>query len=293
MGAVSSPEPSVTAPPRCYVHPDRVAGSVCRRCGRPICPDCMHEAPVGWQCSSCVRAGHRISPTVRWRPRSRGRLGATRITPVVIAIIVVNAGVYLWEETNFFQAEQRFSLWPLRVHYVHEWYRLLTNAFLHANAEHIILNMITLAIIGPAVEAEVGPVRFLAIYLLAAIGGSVAYDILAPPNQLGLGASGAIFGVMGAYYVLARLRRWDVQTITSLLVINIVFSFVVPGIAWQDHLGGLIVGGAVCFGLVATPRSWGPRPSEVVQVVQGLAVVIASLVALGLLAMVPVGHVNA
>ena len=290
MEPVTGTEP--TTAQRCYVHPDRVAGSVCRRCGRPICPDCMREAPVGWQCSNCVKAGARISPTVRWRPKSPGRLGATRITPMVVLLIVINAAVYVWEETNFTRAELRFSLWPARVHYVHEWYRLITNAFLHANAEHIIFNMITLAIIGPAVEAEVGRVRFLVIYLISAIGGSVVFDILAPSNELGLGASGAVFGVMGAYYVLARLRRWDVQTITTLLIVNIIFSFVAPGVAWQDHLGGVIVGAAVCFGLVATPRSWGPRPTEVVQVVHGLAVVIASLVVLGLLAMVPVGHVN-
>jgi membrane associated rhomboid family serine protease len=283
---VSIPEPpppvsGPTAPPRCYVHSDRVAGSVCRRCGRPICPECMHEAPVGWQCSSCVREGHRISPTVRWRPRSPGRLGATRITPIVIALIVANVAVYVWEETNFNRAEQRFALWPNGVYYEHQWYRLITSAFLHANFEHIALNMVTLAIIGPAVEAEVGAVRFLAMYLLAAVGGSVAYDILAPSASVGLGASGAIFGIMGAYYVLARLRRWDVQTITGLLIVNIVFSFTVSGVAWQAHLGGLVAGSATCFGLVATPRSWGPRPSEVAQIVQGAAVVM------------PVGHVNA
>jgi membrane associated rhomboid family serine protease len=214
------------------------------------------------------------------------------MTPAVIALIVVIVVVFLWEETNIARAEQRFELWPYGVHYRHQWYRLVTSTFLHAGWEHIILNMITLAIVGPAVEAEIGAVRFLAVYLLSAVGGSVAFEILANPASTAVGASGAIFGVMGAYYVLARLRRWDVQTISALLVINIIYSFAVPGIGWQAHLGGLIAGGAVCLGLVATPRSWGPRPSELVQVVQGAAVVIASVAILALLAMVPVGHVN-
>ncbi|MBV9661233.1 MAG: rhomboid family intramembrane serine protease [Acidimicrobiales bacterium] len=291
---MSSPDPSgigPIAPPRCYMHDDRVAGSICRRCGRPICPDCMREAPVGWQCTRCVREGARLSPTIRWRPRSPGRLGATRITPVVVALIVVNVVIFIWEETNLIQAENRFGIWPYGVHYRHQWYRLITNAFLHTGPEHIILNMLTLAIIGPAVEAEIGPVRFLAVYLLSAVGGAVCFELVAPINHSGVGASGAIFGVMGAYYVLARLRHWDVQSITGLLVINVIFSFAVPGVGWQTHLGGLVVGGAVCFGLVVTPRSWG-RPSELVQVVQGLAVLIASAAVLGLLATLPVGHVN-
>lgn len=214
------------------------------------------------------------------------------MTPMVIALIVVNLVVFLWEETNIDRAETRFAMWPNGVHYEHQWYRLMTSAFLHASWDHIILNMITLAIIGPAVEAEIGPVRFLAVYLLSALGGSVAFEILADPASTAVGASGAIFGILGAYYVLARIRRWDLQTITALLVINIIFSFAVPGIGWQAHIGGLVAGAAVCFGLVATPRSWGPRPSEVVQVVQGVAVVIASTAVLALLATVPVGHVN-
>jgi membrane associated rhomboid family serine protease len=287
-----SPSIGPIAPPRCYVHGDRVAGSVCRRCGRPICPDCMHEAPVGWQCTNCVREGARISPTIHWRPRSPGRLGATRMTPVVVALIVVNVAVFIWEETNLNHAIERFGMLPGYVYYRHEWYRLITNAFLHANFEHILLNMATLAIIGPAVEAEIGPVRFLAVYLLAAFGGGVAVDLLTKPYSYEIGASGAIFGVLGAYYILARLRRWDLQTITTLVILNLAFSFAFPNVSWQAHVGGLIVGGAVCYGLVATPRSWRTQPSEIVQVVQGLAVVIASVAILFLLALLPVGHVN-
>lgn len=293
MNAMSAPEP--VAPPRCYAHPDRAAGSVCRRCGRPICPDCMREAPVGWQCPSCVREGARTSPVVRWQPSrspgSMGRLGRTRITPVVIGLILVNVVAYLYEQRHLtFGFEAKYFLVPALVHT--HWYSLITSAFLHANGMHILLNMVSLAIVGPPVEAEMGKVRFLALYLLAAVGGSVGFYLLAPPDTAGVGASGAIFGLMGAYLVIARLRGWETRTILVLLVVNALYSFS-GGIAWQDHLGGLVTGSLVALGLMWTPghrRSAGP--SDMAQVVQGLAVVIAGAVVLGLLVQIPPGHVN-
>lgn len=295
MVGVSAPQPSGPgAPevPRCYAHQDRVAGSVCRRCGRPICPDCMREAPVGWQCANCVREGHRKSPVVRWRPsQGMGRLGNTRLTPVVIALIVVNVVAYIYEEQHrTIDFVAKYFLVPDLVH--SHWYALITSAFLHDpnNVFHILLNMFSLAILGPPVEAEIGRIRFLALYLLAAIGGSVGYYLLAPANVPGVGASGAIFGLMGAYLVIARLRRYPTQQIVGLLILNAVFSFT-GGIAWQDHLGGFVTGCVVALGLVWTPRQMA-RPSEVAQLVLGLAVVIASGVVMVLLLQIPPGHVN-
>lgn len=290
---MSIPEP--VAPPRCYTHPDRAAGSVCRRCGRPICPECMREAPVGWQCSSCVKAAQRTSPTVHWRPNrpgtSMGRLGSTRVTPMVVALIVVNVLAYLYEERHLDLAfEGKYFLVPSLVHT--HWYSLITSAFLHLNAMHILLNMATLAIVGPPVEAEVGRLRFLAIYFLSAVGGSVGFYLLAPVNQPGVGASGAIFGLLGAYFVIARMRGWPTQPILVLLIVNIVYSFT-GGIAWQAHLGGLITGGLATWGLMWTPgRVGGRHVSAMAQVVQGLAVVIAGAVVLALLLQIPPGHVN-
>lgn len=287
---MSMPEP--VAPPRCYAHPDRVAGSVCRRCGRPICPECMREAPVGWQCSSCVREGHRRSPVVRWRPSSSsGRLGNTRVTPMVIALIVINVVAYLYEQRHLnFGFETKYFLVPALVHT--HWYSLITSAFLHASGTHILLNMISLAIVGPPVEAEVGRIRFLLIYLLSALGGSVAFYLLAPANSLGVGASGAIFGLLGSYFVIAKLRGWQTQSIMVLLVVNVLYSFT-GGIAWQAHLGGLVVGSLATLGLMWIPaRARFAGASETAQVVQGLAVVIAGVVLLGLLVQIPPGHVN-
>ena len=292
---MSTPQPTgpgATDVPRCYTHADRVAGSVCRRCGRPICPECMREAPVGWQCADCVREGHRQAPVVRWRPSPGvGRLGNTRLTPMVVALIVVNVVAYLYEQQHRTVAfETKYFLIPVLVH--SHWYSLITSAFLHdpTNLAHIVLNMITLAIIGPAVEADLGRVRFLALYLLAAVGGSVGFYLLAPADSAGVGASGAIFGLMGACLVMARLRHYPTQQIMGLLIINAVFSFT-GGIAWQDHLGGFVTGTLVSLGLMWTPGQIG-RPSEVAQLVQGLAVVIAGAAAMVLLLQIPPGHVN-
>lgn len=279
--------------PSCYAHPNRVAGSVCRRCNRPICPDCMHEAPVGWQCTGCLKQGARVSPTIRWRPQAvgAGRLGNTRITPVVAGLIAINVVVFIWEETNFNNIVDRFAMWPDGVHFLHQWYRLITSAFLHANPEHILLNMVTLAIVGPPVEAELGRTRFGALYLVAALGGSVASYLLSPQNELGVGASGAIFGLMGAYFVLARRRRWDTTTILVLIVINLIFSFADSGIDWRAHIGGLVTGAAVAYGLAHTAELR-RGASQAAQVVAGSAVVVVAVVPLVLLSFLPPGHVN-
>jgi membrane associated rhomboid family serine protease len=286
---MSNPEP--VPAPRCYEHPDRPAGSVCRRCDRPICPECMHEAPVGWQCTGCLKQGARISPTVRWRPRQAGRLGNTRVTPVVAAIIAINVVVFVWEETNLDHNIERFGLWPNGVHYLHQWYRLMTAAFLHASFEHILFNMITLAIIGPPVEAELGRVRFGALYLTAALGGSVCSYLISPANDVGVGASGAIFGIMGAYFVLARRNRWDTSTILGLIVINLVISFADTSIDWRAHIGGLITGAAVGFGLhkAAELRR---SINRGVEIAWGAAVVGVAVGPLVLLSLLPPGHFN-
>jgi membrane associated rhomboid family serine protease len=249
----------------------------------------MREAPVGWQCAGCVKQGARISPTVRWRPRSPGRLGNTRMTPVVLSLIIVNVAIYLWEQIKLNHNIERFGLLPYGIHYQHQWYRLLTSPFLHASVEHIALNMITLAVVGPPVEAEVGRLRFLAIYLAAALGGSVCSYLLGPVTTYGVGASGAIFGVMGAYFVLARRNRWDTSTILALIVINLVISFAEPTIDWRAHVGGLLTGAAVGYGLARTMER--RRANPAVTGAYGVAVFVAAIVPLVLLSLLPPGQV--
>lgn len=227
------------------------------------------------------------------RPRPAGRLGSTRVTPVVAALIAFNVAVYIWEQGNLLAREDRFAMWPIGVHFYHQWYRLISAAFLHANFEHILFNMVTLAIVGPPVEAEAGKTRFSVLYLLSALGGSVGSYLLSPPNEAGIGASGAIFGVMGAYFVIARLRGWELRSITAIVVVDMVLSVTSPGIDWRAHLGGLVTGAVVCFGLLAAPRgAVTANGSPVGRVVQATAVTIAVLAALALLVQLPPGHVN-
>ena len=134
----------------------------------------MREAPVGWQCAACVHEDSKRAPVTRWRPTTRGRLGNTRVTPVVLSLIVINVVVYFWEMASHAGlfvyrgvaypcsnvAECRFAMWPAAVHHG-QWYRLFTAPFLHANIEHILFNMVTLAIVGSPVEAELGKARFI------------------------------------------------------------------------------------------------------------------------------------
>jgi membrane associated rhomboid family serine protease len=296
-------QPPVTQPTECYAHPGRTAGAVCRRCGRPICPECMLEAPVGWQCRACVKKDSRSAPVQRWRPSSGGRLGNTRVTPLVAALIVVNVIVYVWEMSskagvvsisgNRFACphvvECKYGLVAAAVH-GGQWYRLITAAFLHANTEHILFNMLTLAIVGSPIEAELGRARFLALYLVAALGGSVASYLLSQPFALGVGASGAIFGLMGAYLVIARRRRWDTSTILALIGINLLIGFVSSGIDWRAHIGGLLAGLLVGLAMSRSRSGWQLSASGEMAVSIGAAAAVAAVLAL--LATLPPGHVN-
>ncbi len=284
-GRVTATGPGATA---CYRHPDRTAGALCRRCGQPICPDCMREAPVGWQCATCTRQGHRRAPVTRWRPAATATLGSTRPSPVVIALIVANVVVYLATAHDQASVDAHYGLLPVAIDQG-QWYRLLTAAFLHVSLSHIFFNMFTLAIVGPAVELHVGRVRFLALYLLAATGGSVCSYLLSPLLSLGVGASGAIFGLMGAYFVVARRTRTETRTVVALIVINLVIGFADSGIDWRAHVGGLLVGAAVAFGFVqADDRRARARTP---QLASGAVIVVGALVLAGL-AQLPPGHVN-
>jgi membrane associated rhomboid family serine protease len=223
---------------------------------------------------------------------------------MVIALIVVNAVVYLWEMSSHagryaYQgvscpvtnlAECRFGMWPDAVHNG-QWYRLFTAPFLHANITHILFNMITLAIVGSPVEAELGKIRFLAVYLLSALGGSVASYLLSSSNELGVGASGAIFGLMGAYFVLARRRRWEIVNIGALIVVNLVIGFASTTIDWRAHLGGLVTGAVVTLGL-SHSYDLRRRASRTVEVAAGTATTVVVAAVLAALTVLPPGHVN-
>jgi membrane associated rhomboid family serine protease len=232
----------------CYRHPNREAGVRCTRCDRPICPDCMRPASVGFHCPDDVQQGAR---SIR-APRTA--VGATILESppyVTITLIALNVATYVVTglQAHATLSDPRSSklfldwqLQPLNVHQHDHYYELLTSAFLHLSPLHIAANMISLAIIGPPLERLLGWWRFLTVYLVAALGGSAA--IYAFDNAIGYtaGASGAIFGLFGASLILVRKLGLDLQWLVGVIVINFIVTFSVPNISELGHVGGFAAG---------------------------------------------------
>jgi membrane associated rhomboid family serine protease len=280
---IPSAEPSAQVPV-CPRHPDRPSYVRCQRCGRPACPDCQRAAAVGFQCVDCVNETRRTTPEVRTVYGGAATAGKPLATYGIIAVCVlvyvlqwIIPGQAVYEQfayNNVFATPKYGAFEP---------WRMLTAAFLHSpdSVLHIVLNMYTLWIFGQALEPLLGRIRFLALYLVSAIGGSVGYLLLNPllvPGQglVGVvGASGAIFGLFGAMLLVQRQRGGDTRQLWVLIAINGVIGFLIPQIAWQAHLGGLVTGGLCAAVLAYTPRG---RRQGLVQAA-GLVAVLALLVA--------------
>ncbi|HEX5145170.1 MAG TPA: rhomboid family intramembrane serine protease [Mycobacterium sp.] len=235
--------------PTCYRHPDRPTYIGCTRCGRPICPECMRNAAVGHQCPDCAQAGAAATAARPVRTIFGGR--QTGGTPVVTyALIAINVVMFVLQSSSA-TLERDFVLWPPGVA-AGEWWRIFTSAFLHYSVMHILFNMWALWIVGPPLERWLGKSRFVALYLLSALGGGVLVYLLAALNSATAGASGAIFGLFGATFVIGRRLNLDVRGVVALIVINLAFTFVVPmlssqNISWQGHIGGLLTGMLVAW----------------------------------------------
>ena len=247
-----SPAAGPEAVPVCPRHPDRVSYVSCQRCGRPACPECQRPAPVGFHCVDCVRELAGPAPRTAYGAVARPG-GRPLMTFLLIAACAV-VYVLQWAVPNSF-VYQEYAYATLLTGI--EPYRMLTAAFLHAQTFilHILVNMYTLWIFGQALEPLLGRARFLAVYLLSAVGGSVGYFLLTPPNLGGVvGASGAVFGLFGAMFVVMRQRGGDSRQLLVLIAINAVLGFVVPQIAWQAHLGGLVTGALATAAIAYAPR---------------------------------------
>lgn len=284
------------APPTCYRHPDRATYVSCQRCGRPVCPECSTQAAVGVQCPECVREGRPaatrgVSGMARtFVPR---RAGIT--TYVLMGLIVVFYAVQLLSSGWLTNA------WVLdpRVVGAEPW-RLLTSAFLHSPGTivHVLFNLYALYVFGPMLESFLGRVRFLALYLIGALGGSLGvlalYQLSIVTNgmsaqvlggflapSMALGASGAIFALMGAYLPLRKAIGANFTQLLVVLGINVVIGFVAPGIAWEGHLGGLVAGAAVGLVYVRTrrPEQRTAQAIAVAGIAAGILVIVALFVA--------------
>jgi membrane associated rhomboid family serine protease len=269
--------------PTCYRHPGRQTYVSCTRCGRPACPDCLRPAAVGHQCLDCIRQGNR---GVR---QATGRFGGTVSSQarVTWALIGINIVLYLVQLAHPNLANDWEILGGATVYYhgpvigvaAGQWYRMITCAFLPGTGSlgilDIAFNMWALLIVGPAMERVFGAARYLTIYLVSALGGSVLYYLLAAPNQPALGASGAIFGLFGAWFVVSRRLGLDSRMVVTLIVVNLVISFSVPYIAWQAHVGGLVAGGLLTAAFAYAPR----KNRTLIQVAATVAIL--ALIAVG------------
>jgi membrane associated rhomboid family serine protease len=239
------------APPTCYRHSERETYVRCARCERPICPDCMISASVGFQCPECVAEGN--DGTRQARTVAGGALVSNPgiVTRVLIGI---NVAVFVLDLLVSGGLAPDFGLWPIGVA-DGEYYRLVTSGFLHAGLMHIGFNMLALYWLGTPLEAMLGRWRYVLLYALSLLGGSVASYLFSPWNTLSVGASGAIFGLMGAFVVVAIKQKLDLRPFAVLIGLNLVIGFL-PGfnIDWRAHLGGLVVGAALAAAMLLPPR---------------------------------------
>jgi membrane associated rhomboid family serine protease len=237
------------AVPTCYRHPDRETGLSCSECGRPICTDCVTFAPVGLRCPE--HAASTKAPKVqRQVQRVVRRTTGIRPTDAIITriLLALNVVVYLITvaQGSGLNAPggSLFYKWALFGPAVHhgDWWRLITSAFLHASVIHIAFNMLALWWLGAPVEMALGRLRYLGLYLVSGLAGG-AGALVANPNAVTVGASGAIFGLLGAGLILEWQATGSLAgNYLTLIVINLAISFAVPGISIGGHLGGLVGG---------------------------------------------------
>lgn len=243
----------------CYRHPDRQSFVLCQRCGRTVCPECQTQAAVGVICPECMREQQKArSPAQRTAERRWARgpravsLSDSRplatyaiigLTALVYVVTLIPGFGSLVENLLAFNAA---LLYPGFSGTFQPW-RLITVVLVHSGIWHVGLNMLALWMIGRSLEPLLGRVRFVVLYLLSALGGSVAVALLAPSVWV-VGASGAIFGLFGALLVIGRHIGANIAGIAIVLAINLAIGFV-PGfnVSWQAHVGGLVVGAAIGF----------------------------------------------
>jgi membrane associated rhomboid family serine protease len=250
--------------PGCYRHPDRETGIRCTRCERPICPECMVNASVGFQCPECARGdsgtGHRPAAA---RPRTIAGGTITADPRLLTKILIgINVAVFIavHVQTSLLDHLVLIGEWPPAPFNPTEgvaqgeWYRLVTSMFTHEAVWHIGFNMLSLWWLGGPLEAALGRARYLSLYFVSGLAGSALTYLLASPTSASLGASGAIFGLFGATAVLMRRLNYDMRPIIALLVINLIFTFGWSNIAWQAHIGGLVAGVITGYAMVHAPR---------------------------------------
>jgi membrane associated rhomboid family serine protease len=250
------PTDDTPALPACVRHPDRPTGLRCSRCDRPACPECLRPASVGQHCVDCLAEGRR---TVR-RPVTISGARADRKPVMVSVLIAVNVVIFAitavqaHSVTNLEPSPlfEQWSLFPIATRNGY-WYQLITAGFLHINPIHIAMNMIALWVIGRDMERILGPGRFTAVYLIGLLGGDVDVLLFGQVNGVTVGASGAVFALMGGLLVVVYRLKLNPGQVIGMIAINLVISVAIPGISLLGHVGGLVTGGLLTAALVFAP----------------------------------------
>jgi membrane associated rhomboid family serine protease len=260
----------------CYRHPNRETGVSCSNCGKPICPDCMTPTPVGMRCPDCAGQRQRVQ-TMR----------SLHVDPIATYVLIgINVLMFLGSGgggglltgggSGGSQVFNDFALWGPAIDLGHDYWRLITGGFLHSGILHIAFNMYILYWLGTMLEPSLGHARFVALYFASLLAGSFG-ALLVEPNAVTVGASGAVFGLMGAAFVLQRARGIDPMQsgVGPVILINLVLGFVIPNVSVGGHIGGL-VGGVLCAFAMERVAGRG----------RGVALPVAACVVIGLAAAV-------
>jgi membrane associated rhomboid family serine protease len=254
----------------------------------------MNPASVGFQCPECVAEGRRTQRPARtaFGGGAAGRYGYVTKTLIglnalmMVLSLVSGGGTAVGD--LLFGGQTVLTRWgavlgyalygsPVELHGIAdgEYYRLVTSMFLHYGVLHLLMNMWALWILGRSLEMVLGPIRFAALYLISGLGGSVAAYIFTSPSQMTAGASGAIFGLFAGLFLIMRKLGRSTSSIVPVLIVNLVFTFAVPGISVAGHLGGMIIGAIVALALAYAP----PKRRTLVQGIGCGAVLVILLVA--------------
>jgi membrane associated rhomboid family serine protease len=261
-------------PRYCYRHPDRETGLSCSECGRPICYECMTPAPVGLRCPDHSGKPQGIRRVTAAAERAGTGVGFARANLITMILIGINVAVYA-AELALGGTVNGLNNWiynhgVLYAYGVHhgDWWRLISAAFLHYGPFHIAMNMFSLYFAGSILEQVIGRWRFALLYLVSGLAGSAGALYLSP-NSLTVGASGAIFGILGGLLVLER--SGTIATggqVLGLIVLNLVLTFAISGISIGGHIGGLIAGILVMLAFTRLRRS--PQLSVAAAVLVGV-----------------------
>ncbi|MDR1117914.1 MAG: rhomboid family intramembrane serine protease [Bifidobacteriaceae bacterium] len=271
--------PGPAGVPECPKHPGAPAMVRCQRCRRPVCPACQVPAAVGVQCPECVRAGNRSRPVARSVFGAPLTGGMPVVTVGAIALCVL---AYLGQALTRGALTNDWIMAPAVV-WIQPW-RLVTAGFLHGGVAHLLLNMYALWVVGSFVEQLIGRWRFAALYLASVVGGHAAVLIYTRLFDCGVdgiltgteGASGAVFGLFAAAFVLSRRLGGEIRGIAGVIGLNLVLGVVIGGISWQAHIGGLLTGAAMAAVYAYAPR--GRRRLYAWFAIGGAVIVMAGIV---------------